>query len=90
MTKYNNYADRGGDGVNKLAILDPNASMPDFLFANPVMKEVLTIKGRTPDPRFSFLCQVQFENGALIQLLSIRLRSQSSLIAKTVSYIDGI
>jgi hypothetical protein len=55
MTKYNNYADRGGDGVNKLAILDPNASMPDFLFANPVMKEVLTIKGRTPDPRFPFL-----------------------------------
>jgi hypothetical protein len=55
MTKYNNYADRGGDGVNKLAILDPNASMPDFLFANPVMNEVLTIKGRTPDPRFPFL-----------------------------------
>jgi hypothetical protein len=55
MTKYNNYADRGGDGVNKLAILDPNAPMPDFLFANPVMNEVLTIKGTTRDPRFPFL-----------------------------------
>lgn len=55
MTKYNNYADRGGDGVNKLAILDPNAAMPDFLFGNSVMNEVLTIKGKTPDPRFPFL-----------------------------------
>ena len=55
MTKYNNYADRGGDGVNRLAILDPHASMPDFLFGNPVMNEVLTIKGTTPDPRFPFL-----------------------------------
>ena len=25
MTKYNNYAGEGGDGVNKIAILDPNA-----------------------------------------------------------------
>ena len=55
MTKYNNYADLGGDGVNKLAVLDPNASEPDFLFGNPVMNEVLTIKGVTPDPRFPFL-----------------------------------
>ena len=24
MTKYNNYAGVGGDGVNKIAVLDPN------------------------------------------------------------------
>jgi hypothetical protein len=53
MTKYNNYASRGGDGVNKLAILDPTASMPDPVLGNPVMSEVLTIAGVTPDPEFS-------------------------------------
>lgn len=52
MTKYNNYASRGGDGVNKLAILDPKATTPDLVFGNPVMNEVLTIAGVTPDPQF--------------------------------------
>jgi hypothetical protein len=55
MTKYNDYADVGGTGINKIAILDPNTSEPDFLYGNPVMNEVLTIKGPTPDPRFPFL-----------------------------------
>jgi hypothetical protein len=57
MTKYNDYADAGlgGTGVNKIAILDPNASEPDLVYGNPVMNEVLTIKGQTPDPRFPFL-----------------------------------
>lgn len=40
MTKYNNYAGRGGDSVNKLAILDPTAPMPDPVLGNPVMNEV--------------------------------------------------
>ncbi len=54
MTKYNNYAGVGtGDGVNKVAILDPNATEPDpVLPATLVMNEVLTIKGVTPDPNF--------------------------------------
>jgi len=54
MTKYNNYAGIGtGDGVNKLAVLDPNAPMDDLVFKNVnVMKDVLTIKGVTADPRF--------------------------------------
>jgi hypothetical protein len=51
MTKYNNYADVGGDGVNKLAVLDPNATAPDLVFGNPVMQEVLTIAGKTRDTR---------------------------------------
>ncbi len=55
MTKYNNYAGRGGDGVNKLAILDPTASEPDPVLGNPVMNEVLTITGVTPDPEFPSL-----------------------------------
>ena len=52
MTKYNNYAGVGsGDGVNRLAILDPHASQsrPD-LGRCTVMKEVLTIAGPTLEP----------------------------------------
>lgn len=52
-TNYNNYARQGsGDGRNKLAILDPNASESDFVSGTPVMKEVLTIQGVTPDPNY--------------------------------------
>ena len=50
MTKYNNYAgSSGGDGVNKIAILDPQASETDPISGTTVMKEVLTIAGPTPD-----------------------------------------
>ncbi len=52
MTKYNNYAGEGGNGVNKLAILDPNAMMDDPVTGACVMQEVLTITGPTPDPEF--------------------------------------
>ncbi len=48
MVKYNNYAG-AGDGVNKLAILDPRASMIDPYSGAIVMKDVLTIAGPTPD-----------------------------------------
>ena len=54
MTKYNNYAGIGiganvGNGVNELAILDPNATMVDPVTGATVMKEVETIAGVTPD-----------------------------------------
>jgi hypothetical protein len=54
LTKYNNYAGIGtGDGINKMAVLDPNATEPDPVFPSTlVMSEVLTIKGVTPDPNF--------------------------------------
>jgi hypothetical protein len=58
FTKYNNYVagevgSTGGDGVNKVAILDPyaterdpnNDGSPDLL----MMNEVLTLPGPTPD-----------------------------------------
>ena len=52
MTKYNNYADPGlnGNGINKIAILDPNNSETDPVSGATVMNEVLTIAGPTPDP----------------------------------------
>jgi hypothetical protein len=58
LVKYNDYAGVGtGTGVNKLAVLDPNAIQQDEYSATPVqvmpvqvMKEVLTITGVTPDP----------------------------------------
>jgi hypothetical protein len=49
MTKYNNYAGTGGDGVNKLAIIDPHDTMTDPISGATVMKDVLTITGPTPD-----------------------------------------
>ncbi|MBI3478241.1 MAG: hypothetical protein HY010_21130 [Acidobacteria bacterium] len=53
MSKYNNYAGAGGDGRNRVAILDPNATEHDpILSATLVMKEVLTALGITPDPEF--------------------------------------
>ncbi len=56
FTKYNNYAGLdGGDGVNKIAVLDPNATMVEPHASSNgllVMKTVLTIAGITPDPEF--------------------------------------
>jgi hypothetical protein len=61
MVKYNNYGESRppfgtGDGVNKIAILDPNDTMPDLRYPNvQVMKEVLSIAGVTRDPNFPTL-----------------------------------
>jgi hypothetical protein len=53
FSKYNDYKQAGGTGVNKLAILDPNDVQFDPLLNNGaggmVMKEVLTIAGVTSD-----------------------------------------
>jgi len=49
MTKYNNYAGAGGDGVNKIAVLDPNTSMIDPVTGgtvSPGIYEVLDVLGR--------------------------------------------
>jgi hypothetical protein len=59
FSKYNNYAFVGGDGVNLVGVLDPNATQPDGRNdGDPnlrVMNEVLTMPGPSPDfgARFS-------------------------------------
>lgn len=52
LTKYNNYSDPGigGNGENKVAILDPNATMVDPVTGATVMNEVITILGPTKNP----------------------------------------
>jgi len=52
LTKYNNYADVEGDGVNRVAILDPNDTETDPITGATVMKEVISVVGPTPDPAF--------------------------------------
>ncbi|MDD5272399.1 MAG: hypothetical protein PHU14_06725, partial [Methylovulum sp.] len=45
LTKYNNYV-QFADGVNKIAVLDPNAKMLDPVnHSTKVMKEILTVVG---------------------------------------------
>ncbi len=52
MTKYNDYVQAGGSGVNRIAVLDPNDTMTDPISGIPVMREVLTVAGPTPDAEF--------------------------------------
>ena len=50
MTKYNNYSGAGsGDGRNRVAVIDPTASQTDPISGLPIMREVLTILGPTPE-----------------------------------------
>jgi hypothetical protein len=49
--KYNNYAGSGtGDGLNRMAVLDPNKAQNDPISGFPTMAEVLTVLAPTPDP----------------------------------------
>lgn len=52
LSKYNNYAGAGGNGINKLAVLDPNDTMTDAVSGAVVMKEILTVNGPTPDDEY--------------------------------------
>jgi hypothetical protein len=48
FTKYNSYTEAGGDNMNRIAILDPNAVQTDPVTGVSVMKEIMTILGPTP------------------------------------------
>ena len=48
MVKYNNYLGAGtGDGVNKIAVIDPGVSQTDAISGLPIMREVVSIAGPT-------------------------------------------
>ncbi len=49
MTKYNNYVEGIGDGLNRIAILDPQDTQISPITGSTVMREVLTMLGPTPD-----------------------------------------
>ncbi len=48
-TKYNNYDYWGGNGLNEVAVLDPDATETDPITGLSVMNEVETVLGPTPD-----------------------------------------
>jgi hypothetical protein len=51
--KYNDYAFQDGSGINRVALLDPNATQIDPHFSSlglVEMREVLTVIGPSPDP----------------------------------------
>jgi hypothetical protein len=50
LTKYNDYWEGGGDGLNRVAVLDPNDTQLDPISNTQTMKEILTVLGPTPDP----------------------------------------
>ena len=52
LVKYNNYYGAGsGDGINQMAVIDPQAAQADrFVPAVTVMQDVLRITGPTADP----------------------------------------
>ncbi len=52
VCKYNNYAGAGGDGVNKIALLDPKNSETEAVSGITTLKEVATLTGPTPDQDF--------------------------------------
>lgn len=52
VSKYNNYAGVGGDGVNKIALLDPRVAATEVISGIQTMVEVATIAGPTSDPEY--------------------------------------
>jgi hypothetical protein len=53
FSKYNNYADVGGNGQNRIAVLDPNTAATSIVGNSGMMKEVETILGPTPNTGLS-------------------------------------
>jgi hypothetical protein len=52
LCKYNKYVQGGGDGDNKIALLDPLSGQLETSSGVHVMAEVLTVLGPTPDQNY--------------------------------------
>ncbi|MBS1707742.1 MAG: hypothetical protein JSS65_03365 [Armatimonadetes bacterium] len=52
LSKYNNYAGVGGDGHNKIALLDPSTGFTEPISGITTMDEVATVLSPTPDGEF--------------------------------------
>ena len=76
FTKYNNYADFTGNGINQVAVLDPDTPDPTYEPSMHMMSAVLTIDGVTPTPSSTGRTPAPFASGA-----SIRRSSTSRLTA---------
>ena len=50
--KYNNYAGVSGNGLNRVAVVDPGASETDTILSMPTMKVADSLLGVTPDADF--------------------------------------
>ena len=62
FNKYNNYAGTG-DGINRIALLDPNVPQIDPLQSNghiADMREILTVIGCTPDAEYLTATNTRF------------------------------
>lgn len=52
MCKYNNYVSGGGDGINRVAVVDPNDIALDPIAGIPTMKVIASVASPTPDDEF--------------------------------------
>jgi hypothetical protein len=74
LSKYNNYA-TFGDGVNRMALLDPSGTQPDAIASVRVMAEVASVAGVTGDPQwlspdYPFACYEWCVNAAAVDIFS--------------------
>jgi hypothetical protein len=88
MTKYNNYggSNIGGDGANRVAILDPNNSQTDAYSSVTVMQEVATMLGRTSDPAVAGGVKEWCINSAAVDQL--RARQQRGRLSLSLGSVD--
>lgn len=81
FSKYNNYAgNNDGDGVNRIALLDPVATQIDPHVSSPglvEMREILTVLGCTPDDEYFGLVYPQAVREWCINSTAINLATHS-------------
>jgi len=81
LTKYSNYAGIGsGDGLNRVAVLDPHATQIDPVTGVSTMREVITILGPTPDPSHQTPSTPNAVKEWCINSVAVDIASKSALV----------